>query len=81
VYVLAQQVGAKPVNPGLGAIERNVSEAMMGLWANFAKTGRPWARGVPDWPEYSGNMDQYLYICNQSEVRTGFSKVVEQTSP
>ena len=81
VYMLAQQVGAKPANPGLGAIDRNVSETMMGLWANFAKTGRPRARGVPDWPEYSGNTDQYLYICNHSAVRTGFSKVVEQTSP
>jgi para-nitrobenzyl esterase len=81
VYMLAQQVGAKPANPGLGAIDRNVSETMMGLWANFAKTGRPRALGVPDWPEYSGNTDQYLYICNHSAVRTGFSKVVEQTSP
>ncbi len=81
VYMLAQQVGAKPANPGLGAIDRNVSEAMMGLWANFAKTGRPQARGVPDWPEYLGNTDQYLYICNHSAVRTGFSKVMEQTSP
>ena len=81
VYMLAHQVGAKPANPGLGSIDRNVSETMMGLWANFAKTGRPQARGVPDWPEYLGNTDQYLYICNHSAVRTGFSKVVEQTSP
>jgi para-nitrobenzyl esterase len=81
VYMLAQQVGAKPANPGLSATDRNVSEAMMGLWVNFAKTGRPRTRGVPDWPEYSRIKDQYLYICNESEVQNGFSKVVEQTSP
>jgi para-nitrobenzyl esterase len=80
VYMLAQQVGAKTAHPGLGTIDRNVSEAMMGLWANFAKTGRPRAPGVPGWPEYSGKTDQYLYIGNQFEVRTGFSKVA-QTSP
>jgi para-nitrobenzyl esterase len=81
VYMLAQQSGAKLANPGLGAADRKVSEAMMGLWANFVKTGRPRAQGVPDWPEYLGNTDQYLYICDQSEIRTGFSKVAEQAQP
>jgi para-nitrobenzyl esterase len=81
VYMLAQQTGAKTANPDLGAIDRNVSEAMMGLWASFAKTGKPRAQEVPDWPEYSGNTDKYLNICDRCEVRTGFSKVVEQTSP
>jgi para-nitrobenzyl esterase len=79
VYMLAQQVGAKTANPDLGAIDRNVSEAMMGLWASFAKTGRPQARGVPNWPEYSATTDQYLNICDICEVRTGYSEVVEQT--
>ncbi len=77
VYMLAQQSGAKTVNPVLSAIDRNVSETMMALWASFAKTGRPQTKYVPDWPEYSGNTDQYLYICDQSEVRAGFSKIGE----
>ncbi len=77
VYMLAKQAGTKTANPGLGAVDRNVSEAMMGLWAGFAKTGKPQARGVPNWPEYSGKTDQYLYICNRTEVRTGFSKVAQ----
>jgi para-nitrobenzyl esterase len=81
VSMLAQQVGAKTANPDLGAIDRNVSEAMMGLWASFAKTGKPRAQEVPDWPEYSANTDQYLNICDGCEVRAGYSKVVEQTSP
>jgi para-nitrobenzyl esterase len=81
VYMLAQQAGAKTANPGLGAVDRNVSEAMMGLWAGFAKTGKPRAQGVPDWPEYSANTDRYLNICDGCEVRTGYSKVVEPASP
>jgi len=81
VYMLAQQAGAKTANPGLSAIDRNVSEAMMGLWASFAKTGKPWARGVPDWLDYSVNTDQYLNVCDRCEIRTSFSKVVKQTSP
>jgi carboxylesterase type B len=79
--MFVQQLGVKTANPELSAVDRNVSEAMMGLWANFAKTGKPRARGVPDWPEYSAKMDRYLNICDRCEVRTGFSKVVEQTSP
>jgi para-nitrobenzyl esterase len=81
IAMFVQQLGVKTANPELSAVDRNVSEAMMGLWANFAKTGKPRARGVPDWPEYSAKMDRYLYICDRCEVRTGFSKVVEQTSP
>jgi para-nitrobenzyl esterase len=80
VYMLAQQAGAKLANPGLDEVDRKVSEAMMGLWANFAKTGRPRAQQVPDWPEYTTNTDKYLYIGNQFEVRPGFSKVA-LTSP
>jgi para-nitrobenzyl esterase len=81
IAMFVQQLGVKTANPELSTVDRNVSEAMMGLWANFAKTGKPRARGVPDWPEYLAKMDRYLNICDRCEVRTGFSKVVEQTSP
>jgi para-nitrobenzyl esterase len=81
IAMFVQQLGVKTADPGLSVVDRNVSEAIMALWTSFAKTGKPSAEGVPDWPEYSGNMDRYLYICDRCEVRTGFSKVVEQTSP
>jgi para-nitrobenzyl esterase len=80
VYMLAQQAGAKTAKPGLGTIDRKVSEAVMGLWASFAKTGKPLAPAVPPWPEYSANSDSYLYICDGFEVRNGYSNVVAQTS-
>jgi para-nitrobenzyl esterase len=81
IYRLAQEAGAKTANPSLGKIDRIVSEAMMGLWASFAKTGIPRAQGVPHWPEYSRNTDRYMNICDRFEIRTGFSKVAEQSSP
>jgi para-nitrobenzyl esterase len=81
VYMLAQQSGAKTAIPNLDETDKKTSEAMMGLWTSFAKTGKPRAQGVPDWPEYSGNTDRYLYIYDRCEVRAGFLKVAEQTSP
>ncbi len=34
--------------PELPAVRRR----MMALWASFARTGRPQAQDVPDWPAY-----------------------------
>jgi carboxylesterase type B len=77
VGMLAQQAGAKTMNPGLTEYDRIVSEAMMSLWSSFAKTGKPRAEGVPDWPEYSGKTDRYIYIGEKLEVKSGFSKVAQ----
>jgi para-nitrobenzyl esterase len=67
--------GKEPVDPGLDSTDRAVSEAMMGLWTSFARTGKPEAKGIPDWPAYSRSGDQYLYVAGKSEVRTGFSRM------
>jgi len=77
VAMLAQQSGSKTVNLSLNTIDRKVSEDMMALWASFADSGKPSARGVPDWPEYSKDTDRYLNVRDQCEVRTGFSKVAQ----
>ena len=77
VYMLAQQAGAKTADPGLDMTDRSISEAMMGLWAGFAKTGKPQAPGVPAWPEYSADTDRYLNISGGCEVLSGFSKVAQ----
>jgi len=77
VAMIAQASGAKTMNPGLTEHDRIVSEAMMNLWRNFARTGKPEAEGVPNWPEYSTKSDQYLYIGEKFEIRSGFSKVAQ----
>lgn len=76
--IQATQAGAKTVDPGLDRTDRNVSETMMSLWASFAKTGKPEAQGVPDWPEYTRKTDRYFNISSRCNVLTGFSKVAQE---
>jgi len=75
VYSLTQQIGVKAEDPGLDATDKKISEAVMGLWAEFARTGKPQTPGVPDWPAYSTLNDEYLYINETLEVKTGYSEI------
>jgi para-nitrobenzyl esterase len=40
--------------------DRLVSEAMMGAWVQFARTGDPNAPGLPEWPAFNEAADNYL---------------------
>jgi para-nitrobenzyl esterase len=73
IGMMAKMAGVKTEIPALDAIDRKVSEAMMGYWTGFAKTGKPQYKGLPDWPEYSQTTDRYMYISAKSEMRDGFS--------
>ncbi|OGO40116.1 MAG: hypothetical protein A2147_08315 [Chloroflexi bacterium RBG_16_57_8] len=75
VAMLARGSAAISAKPGLDATDRAISETMMELWTSFARTGKPKASGIPDWPEYARASDCYLYVSGQSEIRSGFSKV------
>jgi para-nitrobenzyl esterase len=77
VGMIAQASGAKTMNPGLTEHDRTVSEAMMNLWSSFAETGKPKTEGIPDWPEYSAKSDEYLYIGEKFEIKSGFSNVAQ----
>ena len=70
-----QESGVKNPDPGLNTTDKKISEAMMGLWTEFAKTGKPKVQGVPNWPPYTPANDSYLYIGGTLEVRTGYSKL------
>jgi len=76
VYFLAGPSGAKSPDPGLTHIDRKVSEAMMAMWAQFAKTGDPNVEGLVEWPAWEAAKDQYLCIAEPFQVRSGFSKVL-----
>jgi para-nitrobenzyl esterase len=75
ISMQALQAGAKTADPGLDRTDRYVSETMMSLWASFAKTGKPEAQGVQDWPAYTALNNSYLYINKTLEVKTGFSEI------
>jgi para-nitrobenzyl esterase len=82
IHRLASQSGAKSADdPGLTEADRRVSEAMMRMWAHFAKTGDPNVEGMIEWPVYEKGSDQYMYFADPLEVRAGFSKIVPETPP
>jgi para-nitrobenzyl esterase len=62
-------------DPGFDEKDEYVAEAVMALWAQFAKTGNPSIEGLITWPPYEYVTDQYLKIDYPLEVLSGFSKL------
>jgi para-nitrobenzyl esterase len=54
-YVFGTFDGTPPLWPKIPdtAQERRLSDAMIGYWSAFARTGRPQAANEPDWPSFS----------------------------
>jgi len=75
LYFLASQSGAKSEDPGVTDVDRKVSEEMMSMWTQFAKTGDPNIKGLITWPAYEASSDQYLYIADPLQVKSGFSMI------
>ena len=42
--------------------DRQLSEAMMTYWTNFAKTGDPNGAGVPNWPKYDTTDNSLIHL-------------------
>lgn len=42
--------------------DRQLSEAMMTYWTNFAKTGDPNGTGVPNWPKYDTTDNSLIHL-------------------
>jgi carboxylesterase type B len=62
-------------DPGLMETDRKVSEEMMKIWTQFARTGNPSVEGLIEWPAYNRENDNYMYIADPLEIKTGFSKI------
>jgi para-nitrobenzyl esterase len=72
----AKPSGAQTVDAGLTEDDQQVSEAMMSMWAQYAKTGNPNVSALVEWPAWDPAGDQYLDIGWPLQAKTGYSKLV-----
>jgi para-nitrobenzyl esterase len=70
--------GCKAPLPVITDAERKVSEYMMQMWTQFARTGNPSVKGLIEWPDWEPATDKYLYIVEPLQVKAGYSKVQKQ---
>jgi len=78
LFFLYASGGAKTHTPVITDADRNVSEAVMKMWAQFAKTGNPSVRGLIEWPPYDPSTDKYLRIAEPLQVTTGYSAIAQK---
>ena len=69
--------GAKSPVPTISDIDQNISEAMMRIWTQFARTGNPSVEGLIEWPAWDEAKDRYLLIAKTLEIRSGYSDLTK----
>ncbi len=73
LHFLYAKAGARSPAPVIAEAERKVSEAMMRMWTQFARTGDPSVKGLIEWPAWDKATDRYLYIAEPLQVKSGYS--------
>ena len=48
--------------------DKAMAQAIHTYWVNFAKTGNPNGKGLPDWPVYSPQTDRLMHFTNAGPV-------------
>lgn len=51
--------------------DRKLADLMSSYWVNFAATGNPNGKGLPEWPVYSSKADQAMVLGDTVSVGTG----------
>jgi para-nitrobenzyl esterase len=67
--------GAKNLDPGISAADRELAARMKNIWVQFAATGNPSLSGVVDWTAYDAERESYLELDLPLAVKPGFSKL------
>ena len=52
-------------------------KTMMTIWTQFARTGNPSVKGLVEWPAWDKASDQYLYITEPLQVKSGYSDLAK----
>jgi carboxylesterase type B len=78
LFFLYAAGGAKSSVPLITDVDRKVSEEIITMWSHFAKTGNPSVEGLVEWPSYDKASDQYLYIAEQLQVKSEFSRIAQE---
>ena len=78
LHILYAKAGAKSPLPVITDAERKVSEAMMQIWTQFARTGNPSVKDLIYWPPWTKDTDKYLYIADPIVVKLGYSKIQQK---
>ena len=60
---------------GFDATDATVADTTMTLWTSFARTGKPSAASLADWPVYTPATDAYVELGATPVPRTGLSTV------
>jgi para-nitrobenzyl esterase len=65
VAYVFNNLGARWGNPEITAEDSTVAQFMNAYWANFARTGNPNGKGLPEWPVYTREKNEVLEITRQ----------------
>ncbi|MFW9939672.1 MAG: carboxylesterase family protein, partial [Candidatus Thorarchaeota archaeon] len=81
---LSRTGGAKQPDPGIDELDEQISNKMMNMWVQFAKTGDPNIQGKIDekttWTPYESAKDNFLLISDDKvalRMETGITKHYE----
>lgn len=75
----AYGIGSEDKDPVMTETDKKVSEDMMAVWAQFAKTGNPSLTGLITVPAWEPGTDKYLYIADPLQIKSGFSTIASSS--
>jgi para-nitrobenzyl esterase len=65
--------GTPVPSPGLSPQQEQLSDAIVGYWTQFARTGDPNSPGAPSWPQYGANDEFQSLQPATPTTKTGFT--------
>ena len=72
-YVFANAALVKTATGG-GTEALALSDKMSEAWVNFARNGKPSAKGLPDWPPYTSDAAATMILDSQSRVASDLDR-------